>query len=878
LFAILTDIRYSARKFARAPSLTFALLLTIALGVGSNVSVHRFVLGLTKPDSPLASVHGIVSVFREGEHRSAGPLSYGEYQSLQSRLDALEWIAAARISPETVSLAGHSPIESVAAVTPRLAELLDLSLKDGIVISQSIRQREFRATDAVRGEPVRIGGADLRIAGVAPDWLEGLYRDRPVDLWIPLTDATLQSVDPTTRNLWVVARLRPGVSIHHVADPAWMRVVPYTGMTPEVADGLSRVGTLLGIAAGLVFFIACANVASFLAGRASARSQETSVRVALGGGRAQLARGLLADSIVISVAGGALGALLAVWTSYVLPALLFESDAERLVSSPDVFGIVAASAVCVAITIACGLLPVFTISHDRPAMVLRRESAGPSKALQRVRLSLVVAQMTSCCILVIATAFLFEALHTALQTSVGRRLGHPILAGVVTANPYGSTRYFEEVQSAAASVGGVLPMAWMAKLPGALPQWRSFRIDPQQLPLREVALDMAPFSTDLFARFAMQPAAGRLFSAADGTCRTAVANPEAAAELLGAATVGRSIRSPAGLPIEIIGVLARRGEPQARSRPTIYYYDANGTQAPTDRIASAHFRAPSKERIQTAELDVNVVSPSYFVTMGVPRVAGRTFPDDSAARGCRTGVINEEAADLYFGGKAVGAAVIDESGRRTEIIGVVHSTPLGTFEPRAEPAIYFPTVQDCPRGMTLILGAGDVNGPLIAKLTSIIEGVPGRGPAPVLVRTLEGYLGQTALAPLRIATMIIGASATTAFILSALGLFGALSDAARQRRRELAVRIALGAQRRHVIFQVLREGGRLACAGALGGTLGSLLLSRILTRIAPGNRSPALWVWLAAPVVLAGAVAIASILPARRALNVNPLEILRDQN
>jgi ABC-type lipoprotein release transport system permease subunit len=657
-----------------------------------------------------------------------------------------------------------------------------------------------------------------------------------------------------------------------------MRVAPYTGMTPEAADGLSRVGTLLEIAAGLVFFIACANVASFLAGRASARSHETSVRVALGAAHAPLARGLLADSIVISVAGGALGALLAVWTSYVLPALLFESDAERLVSSPDVFGIVAASIACVVITIACGLLPVFTISHDRPALVLRRESAGPSRAIQRVRVSLVMAQMTSCCILVIATAFLFEALHTALQTGVGRRLGHPILASVVTANPYGSTRYFEEVQSAAESVGGVSPMAWMAKLPCALPQWRSFRIDPQPLPLREVTLDMAPFTADLFVLFAMQPAAGRLFSAANGTCRAAIANPEAADELLGPETVGRSIRTPAGLPIEIIGVFARREKQQPRSRPAIYYYDAYGTRAPTDRIASARFRAPSRAKLRAAELDVNVVSPNYFATMGFPRVAGKIFLDDSSPPGCRTAVINEEAADLYFSGKAVGAAVIDDSGRRTEIIGVVHSTPLGTFEPRAEPAIYFPMVQDCSRGMTLILGARDVNDPLIAKLTTIIEGVPGRGPAPVLVRTLEVYLGQTALASLRIATLIIGASATTAFILSALGLFGALSDAARQRRRELAVRIALGAQRRHVIFLVLREGGRLASAGALAGTLGSLLLSRTLVSIAPDHRLPALWVWLAAPLVLGGAVAIASILPARRALIVNPLEILRDEN
>jgi ABC-type antimicrobial peptide transport system permease subunit len=180
--------------------------------------------------------------------------------------------------------------------------------------------------------------------------------------------------------------------------------------------------------------------------------------------------------------------------------------------------------------------------------------------------------------------------------------------------------------------------------------------------------------------------------------------------------------------------------------------------------------------------------------------------------------------------------------------------------------------------MTLILGAREVNGPMLARLTASIEAVPGRGRGPILVRTLDTYLSQTALAPLRIATMIVGASTMMALALSILGLFGALSDAARQRRRELSVRIALGAQRWHVIFQVLKEGGRLACAGILAGTLGSLLLSRTLTRIAPGNGSPALWVWLAAPLVLAVAVAIASVLPARRALLVNPLMIMREDN
>ena len=115
-----------------------------------------------------------------------------------------------------------------------------------------------------------------------------------------------------------------------------------------------------------------------------------------------------------------------------------------------------------------------------------------------------------------------------------------------------------------------------------------------------------------------------------------------------------------------------------------------------------------------------------------------------------------------------------------------------------------------------------------------------------------------------------------ALLLSVLGLFGALSDEARQRRRELAIRIALGAPRWRVIGQVLGEGVRLACAGTLAGMLISLALSRWMSGITPGSGLPALWVWLAAPLALAGVVTLASALPARRALMTNPLVIMHD--
>lgn len=872
----------------RTPGLALALLLTIALGIGSNVSIHGFIRGLTKRDTPLTSIDRVVSLFGQDRHREASPISSEDYLSLKNHVDAFEWIGAARVSQGTVTLAGQSEMLSVAAITPDLAGLLKLSVDEGVVISHRVWQSEFHFKTDVRGEQIRVDGINAVVTGVAPDWLEGVYRDRAVDLWMALQQAAPQEADRGNRNFWVVGRLRRDVSVDQAETPARaslrgageIRVLPYVDITPEMAASMSRIGTLLGLGAGAVLFIACANVALFLLGRASARSHETSLRATLGASRGQLARGLLSDSVVISVTGGACSILLAIWTSRVVPAFLFEQDAKRLVFTPHLLSIVAATAACAGITIVCGLLPVLVIPHDRPAAVIRRESAGPSKAIRRLRAGLVVAQMASCCMLVICTAFLLDGLHTALQTSVGHRLGRPILA-TVQAHPDAGIRYFQSVEHATESVAGISGMAWAGQLPGGQPTWRYFRIEPPQLPVREVTMDIAWFTADSLRLFTLPPRTGRMFGLRDQTCRVAIVNEEAAELLFGRYTAGRSIQDPARLPVEIIGVVAMRKTEHAvkANRPTIYYYaDQNGRRPAPAGIPLAPFRAHVVSELPTAQLDANVVSPEYFHAMGLSLIAGQDFSKDSIPRACRVGVVNEEAADLYFGGKPIGAAVIDDSGRRTEIIGVVHTAPVGTFQRRVEPAIYFPMAQDCLPRMTLILGAREVNGHMMVELRRRIESVPGHGPAPLVLNTLETHLSQTALAPLHIATVIISASAATALMLSALGLFGALSDAARQRRRDLAIRIALGAQRRHVIFQVLEEGGRLACYGVLVGILGSLLLSRLLAGITLSKALPALWVWLTAPVALTAAVAIASVLPARRALLVNPLTIMRDQD
>jgi hypothetical protein len=294
--------------------------------------------------------------------------------------------------------------------------------------------------------------------------------------------------------------------------------------------------------------------------------------------------------------------------------------------------------------------------------------------------------MTTCCMLVISTAFLFDGLRMALETSAGHRFGHPILA-TVQADPDAGIEYFRHVEQATHSMAGVSGMAWAGRLPGSQPTWQSFRIEPRQLPLREVTMDTAWFTAGSLKLFALPPIAGRMFGFTDQACRVAIVNEDAAEELFDGHTADRTVQDSAGLPVEIIGVVAMA---KGRSRPTIYYNDANQTGPAPERIAPTRFRTPIASELATAELDANVVSPSYFDAMGLALIAGERFTDHPMLGACRVGMINQEAADLYFGGKAVGAAVIDDRGRRTSVIGIVHSAPLGTFQRRVEPAIYFP--------------------------------------------------------------------------------------------------------------------------------------------------------------------------------------------
>ncbi len=884
----LLTIRNSAKAFARTPGLSLVLLLTIALGVGSNVSVFGFVQGLIHPNFPTKDEDRVVSIFAQDKTHSAGPLTRRQFQLLRSHhagfvSDAFVWIDGARVAPANVEFGGFSEVAIVAAVMPNLANALSLPQNRGAVISHRMWQREFGNSANVIGQRIRVNNIELRITGIAADRLEGLYRDQIVDLWVPFETVSFHDQDQELRDVWALARIRDGISMgevrrnirRQVGSSDGIYVAPFSGASPTMARGLSQIGTMLEFASIAVFLVACCVVASLLLGRALRRIHVMSINVALGATRLNLMMELLSDCIVVSLVGGALGLLLAIGTAHVLPSLLFAEDAERLVFAPRLFSILLSSFVCVGIIITCGFAPMLATTTDRPWNVLQHESGLPSMAVARFRAILVVGQITVCCVLTIFTTVLFEQLHTLVRTTAGHGVGNLVLATVQAQQGLqDDTSYFKAVEQTVKSMPNLSPLAWTTRIPGSRPAWRSFRVQTPTNSLRDVQIDIVRGTT---SRGPLERGLlwGRFFQ--DQSCHVAVVDEGAASSLFGPDTVGMTIQDPNGVPVEIVGVVrpAASDMKDDLHSPTIYYNDSNSLAH--SRIAGARFRAPLDPVLSNIEMNVNSVSPGYLRALGLSLIDGQWLPEHPIAGECRRlGVINQEAADLYFGGRALSAALIDNSGVRTEIIGIVKSQPLGTFEQHAEPTIYFPMWQEDPSGRTLLIRSSMWNHQIMDQLRGKIGSVPGNDPTSPAITALDTRLVESGFAPVRIARLIFAASTLMALVLSIIGLLCVQSDTERQRRRELAVRIALGAQRRHIFFMTIKEIGQLAFAGILIGTLISAAALRVFANELATIGSPPFQVWLIAPILSMLMLIMTATVAGFRALSGEPQTVMRE--
>lgn len=646
---------------------------------------------------------------------------------------------------------------------------------------------------------------------------------------------------------------------------------------------LERLRTLLSWTVGLVFLTATANVTGLLLSRSARRRHETAARAAVGATRARLAAGVAADSVVIAIGGGMLGALVAYWTSRAFPALLYSEDADRLKTAGEAWLVARAMAMYAATMMICALAPISQLHKHGPLNILRRSGDGGATAVGRLRSTVVSAQIATCVLLVIGSAILLQGFRSAVHTLRREQIGQPIVAILEArarfARPDLGREYFQAAERLVARVPGITGVAWTNTLPGARTADRNVRFEQPRIGTREAVIDtIASNGAEVLVQ---TTTAGRLFGGVDGagTCPVAIANAAAEQEFFGGDAVGWTVADWTGRRIDVVGVVTPPDEPGSRERqvdPTLYFYERQSPSWASSDVMPRRFRVPMLPDGPRTRVDVavTIASGGYLRSVGARVVSGADF-DAAREDPCGVALVNREAAAAYFGEKPVGGAVIDRDGQRARIIGVVETPVLRVIERAKEPMVYLPFDQVYSPSMTLIAQTAAATPELVSLIDARLQELDGAAERPQ-VMTLEERLVRTALGPERIATTLVAACAVLALMLGLIGVYGVMADAVRARQREIALRLALGAPASRIVYGVFRDGLRLAGAGTAIGMSIAWLMLRLVLHADDGFARPAAWVWAACPAALFVIVAVASVGPARWALAVNPLQIARE--
>lgn len=364
LDALARDIRYGVRTLLRSPGFTVVAVLTLALGLGVNTAIFAMLYNVVLRPLPYPDADRLVKVYLtlDSDRRGSrdNPFSHPKFQDLRRWNTVFDSMAAYALRTYTVTDPGPAERVRGEIVSASYFPMLGITAamgrtflpeEDGepgahpvVVIGDGIWRGRFGADPAVIGKTLRVDGNTLSVVGVAPAGAQG--DSGRAAFWIPLSMAS--SSDLTHRpQHWhqVIAHLKPGVTVIQAADQVktimkrlekeqptgdgtwgiWDANAVLLGES-KVDPGLSRGLMVLYAAVGFVLLIACANLANLTMARMVGRQKEIAVRAAIGAGRASLVRQMLVENLLLSVAGGATGTLLAVWSMRLLALLRPEAD------------------------------------------------------------------------------------------------------------------------------------------------------------------------------------------------------------------------------------------------------------------------------------------------------------------------------------------------------------------------------------------------------------------------------------------------------------------------------------------------------------------------------------------------------------------------
>ena len=470
LFADLwQDVRYSIRTFRKQPGFAIVAVLALALGIGVNTGIFTILNAIALRPLPVADAGRVVSVyqsFRGKINRNANGsisyFSYPEYLNYRDNNHVLSGLAVSANAPASLGGADARHIEgqvvnffTVLGRSPILGrefsadECAQPDAAPVAILSNLFWTTQFHGDPEVIGSTILLNRRPFTVIGIAPQDFTGTGMTRS-SYWAPVVMAgTLVRGNPklsdaNTSWLEILGRLKPGVSIAraHVdlAVIAGRIDQSYPGRTTTLAvdtatflgEPEARTIVLAGsavalLAVGLVLLIACANVANLLLARAAARQKEIAIRLSTGASRGRLVRQLLTESLLISLAGGALGSLLAFWTFESLYKIvmsnLYSAGAPPIALNltPDLRVLGYAVAVSAITGILFGLMPALQATRPDLVSALKEEGSGFASHISRgwLRGALVAAQVSVCLVLLIAAGLLVRGLQSAQAVDPG---------------------------------------------------------------------------------------------------------------------------------------------------------------------------------------------------------------------------------------------------------------------------------------------------------------------------------------------------------------------------------------------------------------------------------------------------------------------------